>query len=65
MGASTSKYRKQKSSNGNESRLAMKNIAEEMNFPKELVTLRHQAVHECRDGSMHGAAILKYAFSLV
>ena len=37
MGASTSKYRKSKSGG----RLAMKNIAEELNFPKSLVSLRH------------------------
>ena len=61
MGASTSKYRKSKSGG----KLAMKNIAEELNFPKTLVTLRHQAVHECRDGSMHGNGVLKYAFRLL
>lgn len=37
MGASTSKYRKSKSGG----KLAMKHIAEEMNFPKALVSLRH------------------------
>jgi hypothetical protein len=37
MGASTSKYRKSKQGG----KLAMKNIAEELNFPKTLVTLRH------------------------
>lgn len=43
----------------------MKNIAEELGFPKTLVTLRHQAVHECRDGSMHGAGVLQFAFNLL
>jgi hypothetical protein len=37
MGASTSKYRKSKLGG----KIAMKNIAEELNFPKTLVTLRH------------------------
>jgi hypothetical protein len=37
MGASTSKYRKSKAGG----KLAMKNIAEEMNLPKALVALRH------------------------
>ena len=61
MGASTSKYRKSKQGG----KLAMKNIAEELNFPKSLVSLRHQAVHESRDGSMHSRGMLKYAFELV
>lgn len=61
MGASSSKYRKSKSGG----KLAMKNIAEEMNFPKALVTLRHQAVHECRDGSMHSNGVLKFAFQKI
>ena len=41
----------------------MKNIAEELNFPTALVSLRHQAVHESRDGGMHSRGILVYAFS--
>lgn len=41
MGASTSKYRKSKQGG----KIAMKNIAEELGFPKALVSLRHQAVH--------------------
>ena len=61
MGASTSKYRKSKLGG----KLAMKIIAEELNFPKSLVSLRHQAVHESRDGSMHSKGVLKYAFNLV
>ena len=61
MGASTSKYRKSKLGG----KLAMKNIAEELNFPKSLVSLRHQAVHESRDGGMHSKGVLKYAFTLI
>lgn len=37
MGASTSKYRKSKQGG----KIAMKNIAEELGFPKSLVSLRH------------------------
>jgi hypothetical protein len=37
MGASTSKYRKNKSGG----KLTMKSVAEQMNFPKALVSLRH------------------------
>ena len=59
MGASTSKYRKSKQGG----KLAMKNIAEELNFPTQLVALRHQAVHESRDGGMHSRGILVYAFT--
>lgn len=58
MGASTNKYRKSKQGG----KLAMKNIAEELNFPQSLVSLRHQAVHESRDGSSHSPQILAYAF---
>ena len=61
MGASTSKYRKSKSGG----KLAMKHIAEEMNFPKALVSLRHQAVHESRTGGMHSSGVIKHAFDLV
>ena len=43
----------------------MKNIAEEMNFPKSLVSLRHQAVHESRDGGMHSRGMLKHAFKQI
>ena len=59
MGASTSKYRKSKQGG----KLAMKNIAEELNFPTALVQLRHQAVHESRDGGMHSSGIIVYAFT--
>ena len=59
MGASTSKYRKSKQGG----KIAMKNIAEELNFPTALVSLRHQAVHESRDGGMHSRGILVYAFT--
>ena len=41
----------------------MKNIAEELGFPKALVSLRHQAVHQCRDGSLHSRGMLKFAFN--
>ena len=41
----------------------MKNVAEELGFPTALVSLRHQAVHESRDGGMHSRGILIYAFS--
>ena len=37
MGASTSKYRKSKSGG----KLTMKVVADELNFPKALVSLRH------------------------
>ena len=37
MGASTSKFRKSKQGG----KIAMKNIAEELNFPTALVSLRH------------------------
>ena len=59
MGASTSKYRKSKQGG----KIAMKNIAEELNFPTALVSLRHQAVHESRDGAMHSNGIIIYAFT--
>lgn len=59
MGASTSKYRKTKQGG----KIAMKNIAEELNFPTALVSLRHQAVHESRDGGMHSGGIIIYAFT--
>ncbi|CDW86523.1 UNKNOWN [Stylonychia lemnae] len=42
MGAKTNQYKKSKLGG----KLAMKNIAEELGFPKFLVQLRHQAVHE-------------------
>jgi len=48
MGATTSKYKKSKKGG----KLAMKDVAEELNFPTELVALRHQVVHEsAADGS--------------
>lgn len=40
----------------------MKNIAEEMGFPQALVSLRHQAVHKGRDGSMHSKGVIQFAF---
>jgi hypothetical protein len=61
MGASTSKYRKSKSGG----KLTMKYVAEEMNFPKALVSLRHQAVHESRNGNMHSDGVLRHGLKLV
>jgi len=40
----------------------MKNIAEEMGFPQALVSLRHQAVHKSRDGSLLSEGVCKWAF---
>jgi hypothetical protein len=57
MGASTSKYRKSKQGG----KLIMKNVAEEMGFPQDLVSLRHQAVHKSRDGTLLSLGVIEYA----
>ena len=59
MGASTSKFRKSKLG----AKLNMKHVASEVGFPQSLVTLRHQAVHESKNGQMHSRAMLKHAFN--
>ena len=43
----------------------MKLIAEELNFPKALVSLRHQAVHENRSGRMLCEGVTRHGFALV
>lgn len=61
MGASTNKYRKSKAGG----KLTMKSIAEELNFPKALVSLRHEAVHENRSGGMLCPGVTRHGLRLV
>ena len=39
----------------------MKNVVEEMGFPQDLVSLRHQAVHKSRDGTLLSPGVIEYA----
>eukprot|EP00347_Sterkiella_histriomuscorum_P012109 403369864 len=48
LGAKTNQYKKSKQGG----KLAMKNVAEELGFPKFLVQMRHQAVHESSQVSL-------------